>query len=784
MLSVYALCALPSRTQAISLTDGWSTTIRGGARSAIRIDPIDLQIVHGTFVPPTATGNGWTKATADKDGSFSSAAARGGYFAFTVNSDSDKVMLLSSQGNTTAFINGQPRGGDVYMTGYVSSPIPLHKGANSLVFACGRGSFKANLTPITTQFAFDTRDLTAPDILNSDKGKLPLGVVLQNATASDLNAATIEAVTDRGRVSTPISKVLAYSNLKVGCDFIAPKGKTVTLTLKSAGKAIATTTIELRRRDDHQPYKRTFWSNVDHSVQYYGVNPSTLNAPNQALFLSLHGAGVEGIGQAEAYSPKSWGYIAAATNRRPFGFDWEDIGRLDAIEVLEDAQKRFKTDPTKTYLTGHSMGGHGTWQVGAHFPDKFAAIMPSAGWISFATYGGGARYSDPTPVEKMLLRGAASSDTLALKHNYSQEAIYVLHGDADDNVPVTEARTMRKELGEFHQDLHWFEQKGAGHWWDASPEPGADCVDWAAGFDLFSRRRLPLASEMREIDFTTECPGVNARSQWLQIDQQEKPFEPTRVQIRFDPGLNKYTATTTNAHAITLLNSTKTPTVEIDGDKLESKLPLTRTLVKLGGHWTFGDVASSHKSPARSGGFKSVFNHQVVAVYGTHGTAEENAWSRDKARFDAETLWIRGNGTLTIVSDVEFDPGAFNDRNVVIYGNRTSNGAYAKLIEVGDFDVTEGNVKVGEQTIITDAAVFAIRPRKDSNVASVAVVGGTSIVGMRLTTRASYFQSGSGFPDCLILAPDTLKSGTKGVIAAGFFGNDWSVKNGEFAWQK
>src|SRR5207249_1249684 len=85
--------------------------------------------------------------------------------------------------------------------------------------------------------------------------------------------------------------------------------------------------------------------------------------------------GVEAQGQADAYASKPWGHLVAPTNRRPFGFDWEDWGRLDALEVLDHAQQLLQTDPQRTYLTGHSMGGHGAWQVGATYPDRFAATL-------------------------------------------------------------------------------------------------------------------------------------------------------------------------------------------------------------------------------------------------------------------------------------------------------------------------------------------------------------------------------------------------------------------------
>jgi poly(3-hydroxybutyrate) depolymerase len=92
------------------------------------------------------------------------------------------------------------------------------------------------------------------------------------------------------------------------------------------------------------------------------------------------------VNQAGSYENKTWANIVAPTNRRPYGFDWEDWGRLDALEAMEDFTRRYPSDPERVYLTGHSMGGHGTWILGILFPDRFAAIGPSAGWISFRTY--------------------------------------------------------------------------------------------------------------------------------------------------------------------------------------------------------------------------------------------------------------------------------------------------------------------------------------------------------------------------------------------------------------
>jgi poly(3-hydroxybutyrate) depolymerase len=150
-----------------------------------------------------------------------------------------------------------------------------------------------------------------------------------------------------------------------------------------------------------------FVSPLDGSVQYFAHVPAqpAKDKARPGLVLSLHGAGVETRGQAACYTPKPGLHVVAPTNRRPFGFDWEDWGRLDALEVLDLAGKELDTDPRRTYLTGHSMGGHGAWHLGVTYPDRFAAIGPSAGWISFWSYAGAPRVAAPTAVLEIEMPG-------------------------------------------------------------------------------------------------------------------------------------------------------------------------------------------------------------------------------------------------------------------------------------------------------------------------------------------------------------------------------------------
>jgi len=61
----------------------------------------------------------------------------------------------------------------------------------------------------------------------------------------------------------------------------------------------------------------------------------------------------------------------------------------------------------------------------------------------------------------------------------------------------------------------------------------------------------------------------------------------------------------------------------------------------------------------------------------------------------------------------------------------------------------------------------------------VAVFGG--LPTSRAAGRLSYFTSGIAFPDWTILSTEVLVRGTKGVEAAGYFGNDWGFDAGQAA---
>ena len=774
-------------SQDIVIREGLGIRVPGARRSAVHTDPVEHLLVTGKWKAPADGKEGWTKATANAQGEFRGGPTGGGYLYATVDLPTAKVMLLEASGHTMVYVNGVPRTGDPYSYGYVSLPVELKKGKNELLFLAGRGRLAAKLIDPPKPIQLDLRDATLPDVLTGSADYMPAGIVVRNATNRKVQVV-IRAQSGDKSIDTD-AEILPLSVRKVAAVVPPATDGKVSLQLRQGGNEVDRSEVTLRVRNPRETHKRTFISAIDGSAQYFGVNPSFSAAENQALFLSLHGASVEAIGQAEAYGQKGWGNLVAATNRRPYGFDWEEIGRLDALEVLEEAKRIFVPDPSRIYLTGHSMGGHGTWHLGVHYPHLFAAIAPSAGWISFQSYAGGQAFQNPTPVEQMLMRAGSPSDTLGLKNNLLARGVYVLHGDADDNVPVAQARQMREALKD-HQDLAWHEQKGAGHWWDVDPEPGSDAVDFAPIFDFFSKRRLPRWQEVREVDFTTASPGISSTLHWLHIHQQEKPFVLSRARIRVNPLLAQFTGTTENISILSLgvgsLADGKKIQLDIDGQKLEPDWPTVNRvfLFKKAGKWSVGpDPNPSAKSDLRNGGFKDVYRNRVAFVFGTQGNAAENAWSLAKARYDAEQFWYRGNGSADVLADTDVRLRQ-EKRNYVLYGNSETNAAWQVLLGDSPVQVTRTAVKVGAKEIRgNDLSAFFICPLKGTDNCSVAAIAGTGIIGMKLGDRVPVFTSGSAFPDLIVYGSSTLVDGSKGIRIAGYFGNDWGVESGEWAEQ-
>lgn len=736
----------------------------GGGREVLTSDAVLAELL-GPAEPrwPEAGGKigsrTWTVTRAGEKGEVRHGALASGYAYARVDSPDDRVVICAIRGASTFFVNGEPFVGDVYTHGYTRVPILLRRGENHILVRNRRGAFSMTFEAPTGPVAINGEDATLCDVVDGRVVDGWCAVPLLNATVRTLREVVVEADGEATRV--PSLAPLAV--LKV--PFRARQGPDVRVRVRVEG-VTAEATLRMRERKSGQSFKRTFVSAIDGSVQYYSVLLPTEFSPDTsyALVLSLHGAAVEATNQTDAYSARDWAIIVAPTNRRPFGFDWEDWGRLDGLEVLDHAMGAYRVDGSRVYLTGHSMGGHGTWHFAVHFADRFAAAAPSAGWISMWSYGGASERDGG--MESLFRRAMAPSDTLSLVRNLERLPLFVIHGDADESVPVSEARKMVKELEAFHRDYRVLEEKGARHWWDRPGTPGVDCVNLSELFDFFQHHRRP--EKLDAIEFATQSPAAGSRSGWIEIVAQRVMHERSQVKARIVG--DRATLETANVAHLRLYRGRS---ASVDGQQLElERLPAD--LVRRGESWVSGAPQGLRKSPALYGPFKQAFHRPFLLVYATGGSQEDERATLARARYDAQVWWYRGNGLGRVMADRDVTDEMARTNNLILYGNEAVNRRWKALAGSLPWSVRPGRLGVPGGLLSGDLAFVGVYPNPEEPSRLLGVVGATGSEAYRAWMATDFFVSGVGFPDFAAWTIDVHRKGLGAARAAGYFDADWT----------
>ena len=730
----------------------WLVTYAKGSED----DKVGEALDMGLFVMPDGPGydaNGveWLEREAGDKGKMGFAGYGIFYAAVSVDLEAGENLIVRADKFYQVYVNGDAQPGDPYTSRKHRTPGAGKEGAN-YVIAMAYSAIndpEIELFKTTAELHFNLLDLTSAHPRPGDTSARWLGVPVLNLTdhpvrkvtarvlESDFHHATeIDYPSFSPASVTQVAFALEPRKAPEAADEIIP----VTVRIESNYLEWSyEQVIELTSVGEDAAYKRTRRSAVDNSVQYYGVRPATAPAPTEghAMLLSLHGAGVQAIGQANSYGGKEWIVQVAATNRRPFGFDWEEWGRLDGVETLDDAMEHFGSDPTRVFVSGHSMGGHGTWQFGVHLPGRFAVVGPSAGWSSFYSYGGS------TPPTGAFARARASSFTLNYVSNLAHRAVYVIHGDADDNVPISEAYLMQEAVEPVAEEFYFHIQPGAGHWWDGDAAPGADCVDWPPLFELMQETTL----DPFELDFeyTTPSPWINATHSYVTLRSQLDPYEDSRIESV--PDGPEVELTTYNLRSMVLDGAAL-------GEKGVTKLVVDGQAVALAD----SDIEwgpQGGKNEAVQGPFNQVFHRPFCFVYPSSGSESYQRY----ASYLISTWNIIGNGHGCALPLDKLTQAIRTEYNIVYVGIER---AKVPVPEGITFDWNATNIVIDGKEI-PDAALLFVFPEKGHLSAALVTTEGAE----HMLFWHQPFSSRAGLPDYVGWTYG-------GAYAAGFFDADWN----------
>ncbi len=715
-------------------------------------DEVIPAVDDGTFSAPVAKGAfglDWYPPDPGTDGQLTPSAQRGLVYATArITPPTGRHLFARADTALTLYVDRAVLPGDVYASGRIRVPLPVRpEGSTVLVrSAATRGALRVQLFQTADEVYLNTDDATVPDLAVGEREERFVGVATLNLTdapALDVRAR-VEASDDWEATELEIPSLPAGAVTQVPFR-LSPRrapteaGRMVPVTVRIDSPTLRASyrrTIEIATVGADATRRVTFRSRIDRSAQYYGVVPPANYDASQryGLALSLHGASVEGIGQARAYSQKRDMFIVAPTNRRPFGFDWEQWGRLDAIEILDLSMTRYPIDPTRVFLTGHSMGGHGTWQLGVLHAARFAAVGPSAGWGSFQSYTGAAA------PRGAFARSQASSNTQGYLSNLARRGVYAIHGTADDNVPIREMRALTTAVRAFTMDVVTHEQAGAGHWWDGDASPGADCVDWPPLFEFFRTHTV----DPTETSFAFTSPGVwvNPRHSFVTL----RSATDASMDLRVTSSREGSTVTVTTANVRSMV---------LDGRALRAAGVTSLSVDGRDTALTDADIAvgpQDGKRPGAHGPFNEALQQPFCFVY---PDGENELW-RQYVAYLVSSWAVQGNGYGCALPLASVTPAIRDAHTLVYLGVPVSRVAPTVPLDWNCRVITLGGMSY------SPAVLVAVFPAGDRLTGVIAATAGADRLLYRFMPFTSQFA-----------APDAMVYDSTGVRTAGFFDGAW-----------
>jgi pimeloyl-ACP methyl ester carboxylesterase len=148
-------------------------------------------------------------------------------------------------------------------------------------------------------------------------------------------------------------------------------------------------------------------------------------------------------------------------------------GQVDFQDVWGNVMDTFSIDRQRVYLSGHSMGGWGTYLLALLYPDRFAAGAPAAGPVTQGAWTGvdyfdgcdEMRFDEYTP----CYISANGSDpraqhTRKILENLRYVPMAIMHGTDDELVPYSGVARQAQRLQELGYRYRFYTYPGYEHY--------------------------------------------------------------------------------------------------------------------------------------------------------------------------------------------------------------------------------------------------------------------------------------------------------------------------------
>lgn len=533
---------------------------------------------------------------------------------------------------------------------------------------------------------------------------------------------------------------------------------------------------------------RGFRSQIDDSVQPYGlVIPRDLDLQKPCpLYVWLHGRGdrmtdldflYRRLTQVGSAQP------VGAIVLHPFGRysnAFKFAGEYDVFEAIDAVARNYAIDRDRIVLWGFSMGGAGAWHLGAHYPDRWAAMSAGAGFAETARYQN-LKPEDVTWYERTLWN---LYDVPSYTRNLFNLPVVAYSGENDRQIQA--ARVMEEAYTANGRTLHHLIGPGMGH--QFHPDSLAELHSLLAGYAAQRRNRFPSTVHLQ-----TRTLRYN-RAFWVELLALEEHWRDTRVDAALT-GPSAIELTTKNVEAMRLNRpwSSEEPyqndvSLEIDGQSVS--VPPGRmpggviTLENVDGKWLaqsqFLPGSAFRKLHGLQGPIDDVFFEPflVVVPSGACANPKVDAWVKEELAHFRDRWRRLFRGELRVKRDTDVTYEDMQQYHLVLWGDRKANVLIDRIAEFLPFGWDQSSLRVGTKTYDATHHVLACvypNPLQQRAVRSIVINSG-------MTFRENHDRTNSlqipKLPDWAIIdlsePPDGDRPGK--VVDAGFFDEHWQLQ--------
>lgn len=396
------------------------------------------------------------------------------------------------------------------------------------------------------------------------------------------------------------------------------------------------------------PYRLFIPTNYDSAAKY-------------PLVLFMHGSGESGTDNRKQLVGQTGPLVfASATNQAkypsfmvapqcPVGGAWTDsTRRTQVLELMNALQQEFSIDPDRLYITGLSLGGYGTWDYIAQYPNMYAAAIPMS--------GGG---------------------NISLASRMTRIAIWNFHAANDGTVPVSGSRTTIDAVRKAGGNPIYTEYASGGHvvWTPAYNTP--ILMDWVYAQ---ARGTAPTVPPLLSINVPTGQPIYASAAAALDLggtasDGSTGPTSVTWTNYRTQTIAASGSALGTTGWTITNLTlfPTDTNVIVVTGKG-------TSWSSSLGGTTTFNDTLTVIFPPFINSQPASQAVNKDDGVMLSVGVNPVAPSPRYQWRLNGTNVSGATNSTFTLTSPQRTDSGYYSVEVSNVFGTAISADARLRVL--------------------------------------------------------------------------------------------------------